>query len=265
MMRSSHKILYYVAVLPARAAEIDFVQRVASVIGKDLYGTRLLLAGKIPKIVARYDTLQTAELTMRTLRGLGLTAIMCEDSELRKPSHNLRAHSLQFGPKEIRFSSKSCQFAKMESGDALLIVAGRVETRESTKVTRTRTKLNVPATLLTGGIPVRRKVTENTTETAVLTERFVRMLDKKSPDFSVEIRQNDFDYSCLFPKVAAAAPENFSDLIARIRETFPHAVFDDTLTGNFGLCLPYITPWENIDILCRLIHLFTMSSISLDS
>jgi hypothetical protein len=264
MVRSSHNIVH-VAVLPMKATETDLVQRVASVIGKDLYGTRLLLAGKVPKIVARYDTMQVAELTAQSLRRLGLTTITCQDSELRRPSKSFRVHSLQFGQKEITFSSKSGQFVKMESGDAFLILAGKVETRENIEVTRTSMKLNMPATLLIGGIPVQRKVTDETTEISVQTERFVRVYDKKSLDSNVEIRQYDFDYSCLSPKMVSSSVANLGDLITRIRETFPLAVFDDRLTGNFGLCLPYTTPWENIDILCNLIYLFTLTLISPDS
>jgi hypothetical protein len=255
---------HYVAVLPMKAAEIDLVHRVASIIGKDLYGTRLLLAGRVPKIVARYDTREAAELTVTSLKGLGIPAITCQDVELRKPSRGFRAQSLRFGAGEITFSSKSGQLAKMELDEAFLILTGRVETSESIEVTRTKMKLNVPLTLLTGGIPVRRKVTEKATETVAHIESFVRLYGRQSPDSNIEIRQHDFDYSCL-PKVAASSQRNFGDLTATIRGAFPRAVFDDSLTGNFGLGLPYTTPSENVDIICKLIYLFTRSSTRLDS
>lgn len=256
--------IVHVAVLPPNVVKADHIRRVASIIDKDLYGTRLILAGKIPKIIAHYSTLQAAELTVQSLRGLGLAAITCKDAELRKPSHSFRAHVLQFGQKEIMFWDKSGQFAKMDSINAFLILTGRMETHEDTEVRRTRTKLNLPVTLLTGGIPVRRRVTEKTTETSIQTERFVRVYDKKSSDSNVEIRQYDFDYSCLGPKIASSSPANFSTLTARIRDAFPQAVFDDRLTGNFGIDLPSTTPWGKIDILCKLVYLFDQSSSSLD-
>jgi hypothetical protein len=256
--------IVYVAVLPPNVVETDQIRRVASTIDKDLYRTRLLLAGKIPKIIAHYSTLQAAELTVQSLRGLGITAIMCKDAELRKPSHSFRAHVLQFGQKEIMFRDKSGQFAKMQSIDAFLILPVRMETHEDTEVTRTRMKLNLPATLLTGGIPIRRRVTEKATGTSIHTERFVRVYDKKSSDSNVEIRQYDFDYSCLGPKIAPSSLANFSTLVARIRDAFPQAVFDDRLTGNFGIDLPSTTPWGKIDIICKLVYLFDQSSSSLD-
>ena len=152
----------------------------------------------------------------------------------------------------------------MESIDAFLILTGTMETHEDREVARTRMKLNLPATLLIGGIPVLRRVTEKATETSIQAERFVRVYDKKSSDSNVEIRQYDFDYSCLGPKIAPSSLANFSTLVARIRDAFQQAVFYDRLTGNFGIDLPSTTLWGKIDIICKLIYLFDQSSRSLD-
>jgi hypothetical protein len=255
--------IVHVAVLPPNVVEADQIQRVASIIDKDLYGTRLLLAGKILRIIAHYGTLQAAELTVQKPRDLGLTAIACKDVELRKPSHSFMARILQFGQKEIVFWDKSGRLTRMESIDALLILAGMIETEEDTEVTRTQMKLNLPATLLTGGIPIMRRTTEKTMEKFVKTERFVRVYDKKSSDSNIEIRQYDFDYSCLGPNMAASSVSNFDTLITKIREALPQATFDDRLTGNLRIDLLYTTPWEKVDIICKLIYLFDQFSSSL--
>ena len=41
-------------------------------------------------------------------------------------------------------------------------------------------KLNVPATVLTGGIPIMRRVTERTAKESFLAEDFVKIYDKSS-------------------------------------------------------------------------------------
>ncbi len=249
-----------VAILPTKGTETNLVQRVSSIIGKDLFGTRLLLAGRVPKIVARHNTLEAAELAAQKLREIGLTTIVCKESELRSEPRVFGAHSLQIGEKEITFSGKSGQSMKMASDNAFLIIQGQVETGETTEVTTKKTKLNVPIPLLTGGIQVRRQVTEKTTETTAQTEHFLRVYDKNTSDSSVEMRQHDFDYSSALPKLASFLDVNFAGLVTRIRDACPLAVFDDRLRGNVGLCLPYITPWENVNILCKLVYLFTLSS-----
>jgi hypothetical protein len=253
-------MLVYVVILPDKGRDDNLTQKVASIIGKDLYGTRLLLSGRVPKIVARYDSIQAADLTSQSLKGLGLNPIICQDSELRKPSQWFRAHSLQFEQSEITFSNKTGQSVTTNSEDVLMVLCGKVETRESVEVTKTKMKLNLPVTLLTGGIPIRRKITEKTVETDVQNERFMRLYTRESHHANIEIRQYDFNYSCLQQKSASISTAIFDDLTLKIRELFPAAVYDDRLTGNYGLALPYITPWENIDILSGLIYFFTRST-----
>jgi hypothetical protein len=257
--------IIHVAVLPPDAAEAECVRKAASIIDKDIYGTRLLLTGKIPKVVAQYSTLQEADSTVQRLRGLGLTVITCADGELRQPSHSFRTHTLNIGNNEITFRDKSGKSTRIEATEAFLILAGKVETRQDTEVKETKTKLNLPATLLTGGIPIRRRVVEKNTVTSIQTECFLRVYDKKSANSSIEVRQYEFDYGCLGIKIAPTSLANFSTLVKRIREAFPQAIFDDRLTGNYGTGLPSSAAWGKVDILCKLIYLFHQLSHNPDS
>ena len=53
--------IVYVAVIPQDNLTVNLVKAVAGVIGKDAYQTRLLLAGSIPRIVARCVGVREAE------------------------------------------------------------------------------------------------------------------------------------------------------------------------------------------------------------
>lgn len=53
--------IVHIAIAPPDMLEASIVKQVAAILNKDLYGTRLLLAGKIPRIVAHYQTTQLAE------------------------------------------------------------------------------------------------------------------------------------------------------------------------------------------------------------
>ena len=48
-------------------------------------------------------------------------------------------------------------------------------------------ELNLPATLLTGGMPIRRKVEEKTREKSIQNEFFVRLYHRQSLEPDVEI------------------------------------------------------------------------------
>ena len=118
-MITSYEIVH-VAVVPPDALEASLITKVAAIINKDVYGTRLLLTGKIPRIIAHYQTFQAAELIAQSLRALGLVPMVCRDSELRKPLHNFIAHVLQFHDKEVMFRGKTGESRNIESADVFL-------------------------------------------------------------------------------------------------------------------------------------------------
>ena len=248
--------IVHVAVAPPVRLEENLIGLVAGIVNKDRQSTRVLLAGKIPKIIAHYDTVQMAELTARSLMALGLVVIVCKDSELHKPLHVYRAHTLKFEEQTVIFRDKSGQVRRMESRDAFLIIKGRMQTYTEKEVTTTRMKLNLPATLLTGGIPIWGKVKEKTKDQSVQTQGFARLYDRTSAEPSVEILQYDFDYSLLGARMAAASRANFDTTVTKFREVFPQAIFDERLTEPFLVDVPSATAQESIDISCKLIYLY---------
>ena len=133
----------HVAIAPPAMLEEELVKKVAAIIAKNPYETRLRLTGRIPKIIANYDTMQTAESAARSLRELGLVVIVCTDSELRKYSPRYKAHTLKFEEGAVLFWDRSGQTRRIESSDAFLIINGRMQTCTETEVTKTVRKLNV--------------------------------------------------------------------------------------------------------------------------
>jgi hypothetical protein len=83
----------------------------------------------------------------------------------------------------------------------------------------------------------------------------VRFYDRESSEPIVEILQYEFDYSFLGVKIALSSLANFNALVTKIREISPQAIFDDRLTELFKADVPFSTPWENVDINCKLIYL----------
>ena len=255
----------HVAVVPPSTLEEELIEKVAAVIGKNLYETRLRLTGKIPKIIANYDTMQQAELTSKSLRELGLVVIVFSDSELRKPPQVYRAHSLKLEEQAIMFCDRSGQARRMEAREAFLILSGSMQTYTEAEVTKTTRKLNVTATLLTGGIPITKKVKEKTISKSFQTESFLRLYDRTSPELAVEISQHDFDYSFLGPEMVSSAAANFSIAIRKIREVFPQAIFDDRLIEPFKANMPATMAQDNIESNCKLIYWYHQAVSGLSS
>lgn len=256
--------IVHVAIAPSDRLEESLIKQVAAIVDRDFYGMRLILAGKIPKIIAHYDTAQMAESTAQSLRALGLVVIVCKDSKLRKSSQRYKAHTLKFEEQAVLFWDKSGQARRMESRDAFLMIKGRIQTCTETEITSTRMKFNLPATVLTG-MPIWRKVKEKTSDKSLQTEYFMRLYNQTSSEPNVEILQHDFDYSFLGAELASSSLANFGTVVMGIRDTFPRAVFDDRLTAPFAIYITSTTPLDRLEINCKLIYLYHQAVSNLGS
>jgi len=247
--------IVYVAVVPPKTPGVDLSRRVASLIGKEIFDTRLLLAGEIPRIVASYSDTDTADSIAKSLRDAGLVAFVCRDSELRNLSASFVAHNARSGERVVTFWDRRGGEVRVEAGDAFLIIRGRIQSTTQEKTSTTKMKLNVPATVLTGGIPIMRRVTQKTTKESFQAEDFVRIFDRRSSAPRVEMFQNHIDYAFLGPELTPSAPANFKIAVTKLREWFPLAIFDERLTRHYKADVPVSGPAEALEINCKLIYL----------
>ncbi len=229
--------------------------RVASLVGKEIFDTRLLLAGEIPRIIASYPDTATADSIAQRLRDSGLVAFAFGDSELQSRSARFVAHATRSGEGEVIFWDRRGGEVRVKADDAFLIIRGKRQGAAQEKTSTTKMKLNVPATVLTGGIPIMRRVTQETAKDTFLAEDFVRIFDRRSSDPRVEMSQNHVDYSFLGPELTPSTPANFMIAVKKLREWFPRAIFDERLTRHFKTDIPVAGPGEALEISCKLIYL----------
>jgi len=244
----------HIAIAPPANPDENLIRSVATVINKSPYDTRLLLAGKVPKVIAHYDSMQIAESVTQNLRELGLVAIACKDSELRQFPQTFKAQTLEFGEKEVLFRDSAGREIRVVEKNVFLILMGRIETSVEVETTKSKTKFSLTKTLLMGGIPIWHKVDEKTTTQSIQAEYFARLYARKSPEPSVEILQHHMNYSFLGANIAASSFTNFSTVVQRLREVFPQAIFDNRLAKPSALTTS--SSREDIEINCRLIYLF---------
>lgn len=252
----------HIALTPSDSVEENLIKEVSAIINKDFYGTRLLLAGKSPRIIAHFQTLQESELVAQRLKNLGLAVIICKDSELHQTSSPIfKAHVLRLNQREIVFQDKSNTARTIKTENVSLILKGIKQIYSEKEITKTKTKFNLTATLLTGGIPIRKKVEEKTLETSSATEYFLRLYDRKSPEPDIEINQHSFDYSCLGNEMFLTTLANFNAVTAKIRELCPKSVFDETLVEPVRLSISSDMSRDSNDIRCKLVYYFQKDAI----
>lgn len=247
--------LVHVAVSPPKTLDGGLLERVASLTGKEIPDARLLLVGEMPRIIASDPDPDRANAIAQGLRQAGLVAFVCKDSELRNRSAGLAAHMASFEERGVLFRDKRGGEVRIEAGDAFLIMRGRGQSPVQEKSSTTKMKLNVPATLLTGGIPIMRSVTQSATKESFRAEDFVRVFDRRSSEPRVGMSQNHVDYAFLGPELTASTPANFNIVVTRLRQWFPLAIFDERLTRPHKSDVPASGPGEALEINCRLIYL----------
>jgi len=246
----------YVAIAPPNMTEPELIAEVAAIVNRDTYETRLLFAGQIPRIIAQCQSTQVAQAMAQRLTDLGLLAIVCNDSELHTPLQSFMAYTMEFKEKEILFWDKAGQERRIESKDVFLILKGRKHTYIEEEKTKTKVKFSLPATLLTGGIPIWRGVKKQVKDTSLRSEYFIRLYDRKSSETSVEILQGHIEYSLLGAEMNFSSLVNFDTLTAKLREVFQQAIFDDRLTKSLDPNKPSTSGQDDLETKLRLIYLF---------
>jgi hypothetical protein len=253
--------MIHIAIAPPDKLEIDLISKVAAIIRKDLYGTRLILAGKVPKLIAHYHTASEAESIARSLADLGIVAFTCEDIQIRKrPLKVFNAHKLNFNQRAVIFHDRNGEVVKLEEPDVFLIVKGKIQTYVETDNSTPKLKLSVGKTLLTGGIPIWNQVQEKTASKTLREELFLRFYDRSTAEPKVELTQQGVDYSFLGRKVAFSSLMNFENTACTIKEAFPHAIFDDKLMHLSTLGMSTTSYGNDIEVNCRLLYLYYLAS-----
>ena len=248
--------IVHVLAAPPDNLDTNLVKEAAVILKKDPYETRLLLSGKIPKIIARYSGNEEAELIIKRLKTLGLIAIPLKDSELAdSPLTRFNAHALKLGDREVTFFDKGGHQLKLEPKDVFLIVKGKLPASHDKPVTITNLKFNLTATLMTGGIPVFRKVKETIAGISNEANYFVRIYDATSPEPRVEFFENYFDFSSLGSKIAPSTSVNLNMVITKLKTVFPQAPFDDRLAQS-GTIMFSDKPARDLELNCKFIYLY---------
>ena len=96
--------IVHLAVASPDNIETSLVKEAALMLKKDPYETRMLLTGKLPKLIAHYQSVEEAATIARQLKTLGLVAFTVNDSELGK------SPATRFSARALEAEEISCDF-----------------------------------------------------------------------------------------------------------------------------------------------------------
>lgn len=226
----------------------ELVQSLAAVLGMTLFEVRPRLLGGGPAVVGRFSDAQQAARLAGTLRQSGLSAFVLDSDAVRSSGrHLVRRFTLDSGTLAVETVGGESVRTPLSSVRLLLPALGISVQAET--VTVTERKLSLGKTLLSGGIPVTKKVTR---QEEVQTEERERMLFVTAGDLPLLVfRQNGLNYDGFGPAMKLSRELNFSQLIAELRRLCPLAAFDDRLlqrAGQVRVLGPAVDPEANLDL-----------------
>jgi hypothetical protein len=249
-------IVHVAAMSPAKL-ETTLVEKVAPIIARDPYSTRLLLSGKMPRLLIHYHSLAEAESTVRLLTGMGLVAFVCSDAFLRTPfPAAFRPRALDPAAGEIVFRDSSGVLKTVMKKDVILILKGKKQNIVEAVTTTTKMKFSMGKTLMTGGIPMWSKEKVKTAGNSVQTEYFARLYGRVSPEPLVDLMQQNLDYGFLKEKLTSSSTINFSTVINELRLMFSGAFFDDRLASGPSPEITSVTAATDFENNCKLLYLY---------
>ncbi|APV44868.1 hypothetical protein Dform_01546 [Dehalogenimonas formicexedens] len=227
--------IFHVAAMPPAEMTPDLVSKIAAAVKQPDYQIRFQLAGGLPRMIGHFKELNEARQAAQSLTVLKVAAFTIAESELRRGvSPEITPFSIDLDDDQTIFTSHDGKNLTLNGADVFLILAGRRTGNfvEDT-VAKSTMKVNVAATMLTGGIPVMKRVTTKTNEPLGIVEQFVRMYGRESDAPMVEICQFDFDYSFLGEKMELTTTCNFDTLVDFLKRRFQKAYFNGTMLAGF--------------------------------
>jgi len=246
--------IVHVAINPPESIDTNVVKAVATILNREIYEVRLLLSGRIPKLVAHFHNSEAASIIAASLSSLGLLSFTVEDAELHVPVTSgieFIAHSLQLENGQVKFLARNGTEKIITANKLFLILYGKMSMPITTMDKNVKMKINVPATLIAGGIPILRKSEENVEKLSYQTEYFVRLYGPVLSEPLIEVFESGFDYSFLEMKISPSSSENLKQLVLELKMKFPNAIIDSRLIEGAPILQGSET--ENA---CKLIFLY---------
>jgi hypothetical protein len=183
-----------------------------------------------PAVVARYGEIEPAWACAGRLRANGISPILLTDDDLETDARRFLVRGFQLGPQGITATSRRGDTAEIAYRDLDLFLRGtRIDERTETKTTEQR-KFSLSRAVLTQGLMMTKTVHTTGKVTSVEREEFFHLYADGRPP--LVFRPGALDYRSFGPDLQPSVQANFTLLVERMRQAFPHARYSERLANR---------------------------------
>ncbi len=199
--------------------------------GLGAYDLRLRLAGPLPVVFRQLDSAEGAREVLAALRQRGHGVVACDLDYVASSDRMTAPRSYELGPDALVVRHPAWGERAMPYGELLALIRATAAKVEQSSSTTKQKKLSLGRAAMTGGLVMRKATTSH--ERAEVEEREqVLYLIRKTGREPMILREHQLRHQGLGDQVKPTSLENFTTLVALLRQQAPHALYDDRLVSH---------------------------------
>ncbi len=224
--------MYVVAISSWQNETSELVQALAGVLGITPFEARQRMIGNGPAVVASFADPEMAPALAKELNRVGFSTLIVDADNSGGSAGHFVVRRFKFRPGAMLVESRSGQLQEIPHEEIDLLLAATSIVESSEIKTYTRSKLSLGKTLLSGGIPMAKKVEHREEITTEARGKILYLYGGKRPP--VVFSQNGMIYDGFGAAMKLSRELNFAHLIGELRRFRPEAVYDDRLLNRVG-------------------------------
>jgi hypothetical protein len=224
--------MHIVAIHGWKEETAEFVQALAGALGITAFEARQRLIGGGPSVVASFaDPAQARALAAR-LHQAGIATLVVDADEVRGRAGRLIVRRFEMGERALRVEGGEEERWEVPYGEVDLLLPGTNIVGETETKTVTERTFSLGKTLLSGGIPMTKKVERQEAVTTETREKFLYLYAGDRPQ--IVFRQSGMVYDGLGATMQMSRELNFNYLVNELRRLCPAARYDDRFLSRAG-------------------------------
>lgn len=230
-------------------ATAELAQALAVALGITTFEARQRLIGNGPAVVARFVDPHHAQALAAKLHQCGLATLVVDAAEACSRAGRLIVRRFELGADSLNIETTGGESVLIPYGEIDLLLPAICIVGQTETVTVTERKLSLGATILSGGIPMMKKVERQEEVRAEEREKSLFLYAGNRP--AVVFRQNGMTYDGFGAAMKQSRELNFAHLAGELRRLCHHAAYDERLlqrAGQVRLLGPALDPDANLDL-----------------
>jgi hypothetical protein len=227
----------------------ELVQALAVALGIMAYEMRQRMIGGGPAVVACFADPQQARTLSTKLNQSGVATLIIDADAVRSKAGRFVVRRFELKEWSLRIEASDGQCAEIAYGDIDLLLPGTRIHGQSETITVTERKFSLGRTILSGGIPLTKKVERQEELNKEERENILYLYAGERPP--VVFSQSGMVYDGLGAAMKLSRELNFAYLTSELRRLCPAAGYDDRLLKRLGQVLllgPAQNPETNLDL-----------------